>query len=141
MEALKVKYMASSYTIVNGRMYRRSVSQPLLRCLNVDEQQKALETVHDGICGENLNDYSQVRDPESLCLGQRNTVRWEQVPKVSASLRGSTNVQLAHPQGNGPIEAANKIIFQEIKKKLGEAKGRWAEELPWILWAYRTTPM
>ncbi|XP_074376801.1 uncharacterized protein LOC141718316 [Apium graveolens] len=33
-EALKIKYRASSYTIVNGRMYRRSVSHPLLRCLN-----------------------------------------------------------------------------------------------------------
>ncbi|XP_074378364.1 uncharacterized protein LOC141719899 [Apium graveolens] len=37
---------------------------------------------------------------------------------------------VAHPQGNGAIEAANKIIFQGIKKRLGEAKGRWAEELP-----------
>ncbi|XP_074342099.1 uncharacterized protein LOC141679496 [Apium graveolens] len=33
-EALKIKYIASSYTIINGRMYRRSVIQPLLRCLN-----------------------------------------------------------------------------------------------------------
>ncbi|XP_074355318.1 uncharacterized protein LOC141694424 [Apium graveolens] len=43
-------------------------------------------------------------------------------------------------KGMGAIEAANKIIFQGIKKRLGEAKGRWSEELPWILWAYRTTP-
>ncbi|XP_074347263.1 uncharacterized protein LOC141686105 [Apium graveolens] len=47
---------------------------------------------------------------------------------------------VAHPQGNGAIEAANKVIFRGIKKRLGESKGRWAEELPWILWAYRTTP-
>ncbi|XP_074363682.1 uncharacterized protein LOC141704337 [Apium graveolens] len=52
MEALKVKYRASSYTIVNGRMYRRSVSQPLLRCLHTEEQHQALEAVHKGICGE-----------------------------------------------------------------------------------------
>lgn len=30
---------------------------------------------------------------------------------------------IGHPQGNGMIEAANKIIFDEIKKRLGEAKG------------------
>ncbi|XP_074377661.1 uncharacterized protein LOC141719178 [Apium graveolens] len=47
---------------------------------------------------------------------------------------------VAHPQGNGAVEANNKIIFQGIKKRLGEAKGRWEEELPWVLWTYRTTP-
>lgn len=46
---------------------------------------------------------------------------------------------VGHPRGNGAIEAANKIIFDGIKKRLGEAKGLWAEELPWVLWAYRTT--
>jgi len=28
----------------------------------------------------------------------------------------------------------------ELKKSLDEAKGRWVEELPHILWTYRTTP-
>ncbi|XP_074346880.1 uncharacterized protein LOC141685689 [Apium graveolens] len=46
---------------------------------------------------------------------------------------------VGHPQGNGVIEAVNKIIFNEIKKRLGEAKGLWVEELLWVLWAYRTT--
>ena len=27
-----------------------------------------------------------------------------------------------------------------LKKRLGDAKGKWAEELPSVLWAYRTTP-
>ncbi|XP_074342687.1 uncharacterized protein LOC141680329 [Apium graveolens] len=53
-EALKIKYRVSSYTIINGRMYHRSVSQPLLRCLNTEEQRQALEAVHEGICGEHL---------------------------------------------------------------------------------------
>ncbi|XP_074377896.1 uncharacterized protein LOC141719417 [Apium graveolens] len=48
-EALKVRYRTSSYTIVNGRMYRQSISQPLLRCLNTEEQQQALKAVHEGI--------------------------------------------------------------------------------------------
>ncbi|XP_074351788.1 uncharacterized protein LOC141690930 [Apium graveolens] len=47
---------------------------------------------------------------------------------------------VSHLQGNGAVEAANKVIFQGIKKRLGEAKRRWAEELPWVLWACRTTP-
>ncbi|XP_074335982.1 uncharacterized protein LOC141673148 [Apium graveolens] len=47
---------------------------------------------------------------------------------------------LGHPQGNGTIEAANKIIFDGIKKRLSEANGLWAKELSWVLWGYRTTP-
>lgn len=32
-----------------------------------------------------------------------------------------------HPQTNSQAEAANKIILKGIKKRLGQAKGRWAE--------------
>ena len=27
-----------------------------------------------------------------------------------------------------------------LKKRLDDAKGKWAEELPHVLWIYRTTP-
>ncbi|XP_074378363.1 uncharacterized protein LOC141719898 [Apium graveolens] len=57
-EALKIKQKASNYNIINGRMYCRSVSQPLLRCLNVEEQQQALKMVHEGICREHLAGWS-----------------------------------------------------------------------------------
>jgi hypothetical protein len=46
----------------------------------------------------------------------------------------------AYPQGNGQAESSNKTILNEIKKRLEEAKGRWVEELPTILWTFRTTP-
>nr|KYP54578.1 Pol polyprotein [Cajanus cajan] len=45
-----------------------------------------------------------------------------------------------HPQSNGQAEAANKVILTELKKRLGDAKGAWAEELTEVLWAYRCTP-
>lgn len=45
-----------------------------------------------------------------------------------------------HPQTNGQAEAMNKIILQELKKKLGEAKGAWVDELPKVLWGYRCSP-
>ncbi|XP_020203942.1 uncharacterized protein LOC109789410 [Cajanus cajan] len=45
-----------------------------------------------------------------------------------------------HPQSNGQAEAANKVILSELKKRLGAAKGAWAEELSEVLWAYRCTP-
>ena len=39
----------------------------------------------------------------------------------------------AYPQGNGQAEAINKIIVNGIKKKLDDAKGKWVEELPYVL--------
>ena len=46
----------------------------------------------------------------------------------------------AYPQGNGQAEAVNKVIINGLKRILEGAKGNWAEELPNVLWAYRTTP-
>ncbi|XP_020240077.1 uncharacterized protein LOC109818937 [Cajanus cajan] len=45
-----------------------------------------------------------------------------------------------HPQSNGQAEAANKVILKELKRRLGQAKGTWPDQLPEILWAYRCTP-
>ncbi|XP_074374255.1 uncharacterized protein LOC141714647 [Apium graveolens] len=242
-EALKIKYRASSYTIINGRIYRRSVSQPLLRCLNTKEQRQALEAVYEGICGEHLagrslafkilrqgffwstlkadainyakrcvqcqlfanipkqplEEMTSVLSPipfavwavdivgilpkstrkEKYCIIAIDYMtKWvgarplsaiteeaakkfflEQIIlrfgilKICISDNGTQFIgnkfrkflhhfrieqrfsSVAHPQGNGAVEAANKVIFQGVKKRLGEAKGRWAEELPWILWA------
>ena len=46
---------------------------------------------------------------------------------------------LAYPQGNGQVEAVNKVIVSGLKKRLDDAKGRWVEELPYVLWTYRIT--
>ena len=46
----------------------------------------------------------------------------------------------AYPQGNGQAEAVNKVIVSGLKKRLDDAKGKWVEELPYVLWTYRTTP-
>ncbi|XP_072061935.1 uncharacterized protein [Arachis hypogaea] len=44
-----------------------------------------------------------------------------------------------HPQTNGQVEAANKVILLGLKKRLDSKKGNWADELPSVLWSYRTT--
>ena len=46
----------------------------------------------------------------------------------------------AYPQGNGQAETVNKVIVSRLKKRLDNAKGKWVEELPHVLWTYRTTP-
>ena len=42
----------------------------------------------------------------------------------------------AYPQGNRQV---NKVMVNRLKKRLDEAKGKWVEKLPHVLWVYRTT--
>jgi ribonuclease HI len=44
-----------------------------------------------------------------------------------------------YPPANGQVEATNKTLLRTLKKKLGRKKGAWAEYVPEVLWAYRTT--
>jgi len=45
-----------------------------------------------------------------------------------------------HPQSNGVVERANDIIFGSIKKCLfDQKKGKWADELPNVIWSHNTS--
>ena len=44
-----------------------------------------------------------------------------------------------HPQDNRQIEVTNRTLLKIIKVRLVGAKSAWSEELPSILWAYKTT--
>ncbi|XP_074365725.1 uncharacterized protein LOC141706794 [Apium graveolens] len=47
---------------------------------------------------------------------------------------------VAHPQGNGQVEVTNRTILRGLEKRLEETKKTWPDELPKVLWSYRTTP-
>jgi hypothetical protein len=45
-----------------------------------------------------------------------------------------------HPQSNSVVERANDKIFIAIKKRLlNDKKGKWADQLPEVVWALNTT--
>ena len=44
-----------------------------------------------------------------------------------------------YPQSNGLAKALNKTLLTALKKRLDSTKGKWVDELPGVLWAYRTT--
>ena len=46
---------------------------------------------------------------------------------------------LAHPQSNGQAKVTIRTLKAALKTKLEDLKGKWAEYLPEVLWAYRTT--
>ncbi|GKV40237.1 hypothetical protein SLEP1_g47906 [Rubroshorea leprosula] len=53
-EAIKLRKKASRYALVDGVLYKRSFSLPLLRCLNPYEAEYALREVHEGVCNSHV---------------------------------------------------------------------------------------
>src|SRR4051812_30677583 len=55
-----------------------------------------------------------------------------------------TYASVAHPQTNGQVEKANGLIGSGITKRLmiplQRLVGAWTQELPSVLWSFRTTP-
>jgi hypothetical protein len=53
-------------------------------------------------------------------------------------------VSVAHPQANGQVERANRMVLDALKKRLHDVantkKGKWIKELPDELWGLRTQP-
>jgi hypothetical protein len=45
-----------------------------------------------------------------------------------------------HPESNGAVERANRLVFSAITKTLfGLRKGKWVEELPKVIWSHNTS--
>ncbi|KAK3023914.1 hypothetical protein RJ639_043457 [Escallonia herrerae] len=128
---LRVK--TARYALVEGILYKKSFSLPYLRCLRPSESLYALQEVHEGICGQHLG---------GRTLAQkilRQGYYWPTMQKDAIEFT-QRFTSVAHPQSNGQTENMNRGILQGLKKKLNEAKGAWVDELPKVLWAYRTTP-
>lgn len=248
LEAKKILYHAAKYVLIEGRLYKRSATAPLLKCLGPDEAKQVLKEVHEGVCGDHQGGkilalkilrqgyYWPTLNQDSLehvrkchqCQIHSNIPRmpptrltsllspipfamwgidivgplptakgqvrfcivaidymtkwaeaaplrkigedevkkflWEDiilrfgVPKVIVADNGKQFVgrkintflaelgiehrtsSVGHPQANGQVEVTNKSLFVGIKKRLNEAKDRWASELMMVLWAHRTTP-
>ncbi|XP_060968734.1 uncharacterized protein LOC115710532 [Cannabis sativa] len=51
VEARKLRYRAARYVIYGDKLYHRSFSQPLLKCIDETECEYILRKVHGGICG------------------------------------------------------------------------------------------
>ncbi|XP_027158174.1 uncharacterized protein LOC113780841 [Coffea eugenioides] len=47
---------------------------------------------------------------------------------------------VGHPQVNGQAENFNRTLLHGLKTRLHRVGSSWVEELPSVLWSYRTTP-
>ncbi|XP_074323611.1 uncharacterized protein LOC141660520 [Apium graveolens] len=53
-EARTLMFKAMNYCVVGSELYRRALSEPLLRCLSPEDSLQAIVEIHKGICGEHL---------------------------------------------------------------------------------------
>ncbi|KAK2998191.1 hypothetical protein RJ639_023764 [Escallonia herrerae] len=160
-EGFTIEYaLRFRYALVEGTLHKKSFSLPYLRCLCPSESLYALQEVHEGICGQHLGGrtlaqkilrqgyYWPTMQKDAIEFTRRalvvdNGKQFDNInfrtfcSNLSIDLRFTS---VAHPQSNGQTENMNRGILQGLKKKLNEAKGAWVDELPEVLWAYRTTP-
>lgn len=54
LEARRIRRQASRYILYEGKLYRKSFTSPLLRCLHPSEADYTMREVHEGICRSHL---------------------------------------------------------------------------------------
>ncbi|XP_070041211.1 uncharacterized protein [Nicotiana tomentosiformis] len=77
--------------------------------------------------------------PKQIACDNRSQFIRSKVTKFLEGLRIKKITSSSyHPTANGKAKTTNKVIIQNLKKKLEDAKGKWLYELSGALWAYRT---
>ncbi|XP_072084676.1 uncharacterized protein [Arachis hypogaea] len=156
---------AAKYATIQGQLFRKGLSQPLLKCLHPDQTDYVLREIHEGCCGHHIRGKSLARKlvragyywPSMMRDSKEFVITRFGIPEVIISdnetqftdkkfvefLAGLGIKQkfssVEHPQTNGQVEAANKVILLGLKKRLDNKKGAWADELASVLWSYQTT--
>uniref|UniRef100_A0A2N9EHN4 Uncharacterized protein n=1 Tax=Fagus sylvatica TaxID=28930 RepID=A0A2N9EHN4_FAGSY len=164
MEARKLRIRASHFQLLDGILYKMGFSRPHLRCLSPEEANYVIREVHEGICGNHsgaralahkltragyywpslLHDATQYVKTCDKCQRFANIPRAppEEITPMTSPwpfAQWGLDIMGPHPQANGQVEVTNRTLLKQIKTRLEGAKGMWVEELPSILWAYRTT--
>ncbi|XP_072088114.1 uncharacterized protein [Arachis hypogaea] len=127
--AKALKMEAAKYTTIQGQLFKKGLSQPLLKCLHPEQTDYVLREmitrfgIPEVVDSDNGTQFTNKKFIEFL-----NSLGIKQ--KFSS---------VEHPQTNGQVESVNRVILQGLKKRLGDKKGAWADELASVLWSYRTT--
>ncbi|XP_022865086.1 uncharacterized protein LOC111384970, partial [Olea europaea var. sylvestris] len=160
--ARSIRARAPRYCMIDDVLFRRSITLPYLRCLRPSESSQALAEVHEGVCGNHQGAralafklirygyYWPTMKKDALeyvkrcdrCqssrvfhkMGKGRTSRHD----IGAQAK-SLHLEVYHLQSNGLTEVTNRIILQDLRTRITNAMGSWSDELPSILWMYRTT--
>ncbi|KAL5565597.1 hypothetical protein UlMin_028761 [Ulmus minor] len=143
-EARRLRFRSARYFLDKGKLYKKGFSSPSLLCLDEDRGKFTLEEVHAGVCGNHSSGRTLAHRilsvPRELVSDHGTQFENEKLQSICDRL-GIIKVfsSPAYPKSNGQVEAVNKTIKQTLKKKLEKSKGAWVDELPLVLWAYRTS--
>ncbi|KAL5543121.1 hypothetical protein UlMin_010831 [Ulmus minor] len=144
-EACRLRYRSARYFLDKGKLYEKGFSSPTLLCLDEDRGKFTLEEVHAGVCGNHSSGRTLAHRilrqgvPRELVSDHGTQFKNEKLQSICDQLRiKKVFSSPAHPKSNGQVEAVNKTIKQTLKKRLEKSKGAWVDELPLVLWSYRT---
>ncbi|KAL5555292.1 hypothetical protein UlMin_037528 [Ulmus minor] len=164
-EARKLRRRSAHYAYKYEQLYKRGYSVPLLKCITPERGLYVMQEIHEGLCvaidyytkwveAEPLQEITEARTtgfiwrniicrfgiPHSLVSDNGTQFDSAGLKKLCLDLGIHKHFSsIAHPQSNGQVEAVNKTIKNNLERKLNGAKGAWVDELPRVLWAYRTT--
>ncbi|KAI5351582.1 hypothetical protein L3X38_004473 [Prunus dulcis] len=78
--------------------------------------------------------------PQSLVTNNGSQFIGKQITAFFAKYKIKKHLSTPrYPQGNGQAKASNKVILDCFNKRLEGVEAKWVDELPGVLWAYRTT--
>ncbi|KAL5550984.1 hypothetical protein UlMin_001160 [Ulmus minor] len=139
-EARRLRFRSARYFLDKCKLYKKGFSSPSLLCLDEDRGKFTQEEVHAGVSFIWKNIVCRFGVPRELVSDHGTQFENEKLQSICDRL-GIIKVfsSPAHPKSNGQVEAVNKTIKQTLKKKLEKSKGAWVDELPLVLWAYRTS--
>ncbi|KAK4394082.1 Retrovirus-related Pol polyprotein from transposon opus [Sesamum angolense] len=125
-EARIIRTRATRFTMIRGELYKRGFSQPYLKCLDPEKAEYVLKR-------KSMKEVAK-------SLGRKITSRQDLTTRILLAFCTKRCHGYGTPQYNGQTEVTNRTILQHLKTHLDQAKGNWVDELPGVLWAYRTTP-
>ncbi|XP_073154057.1 uncharacterized protein [Henckelia pumila] len=130
-KAKDIKRRALRFVMIDQILFKRSFSQPLLKCLGPDEGNYVLREIHE-VCRFGIPPNLVSDNGRQFCGSKVRA--WCQETKIEQVF-----TSVAYSQGNGQVEVINRTIVQALKTRLDTAIGKWVEELSTVLWSYRTT--
>ncbi|GFZ06814.1 hypothetical protein Acr_18g0009840 [Actinidia rufa] len=138
LQARRLQYRSARFCIFKGRLYKRSFSGPLLKCLRPEEAEYVLKKIHEGICGNHSG--ARFGIPKVIISDNARQFTNDKFKLFCSDLAISHHFSSpGHPQANRQVEVTNRTILRNLKARLERSKSEWAEDLPSILWAYHTT--
>ncbi|GFS45359.1 hypothetical protein Acr_00g0095760 [Actinidia rufa] len=138
LQARRLQYRSARFCIFKGRLYKRSFSGPLLKCLRLEEAEYVLKEIHEGICGNHSG--ARFGIPKVIISDNARQFDNDKFKLFYSDLAISHHFSSpGHPQANGQVKVTNRTILRNLKARLERSKSEWAEDLPSILWAYHTT--